>query len=347
MTKRNFFPKRWWTRLNLVALVIVAGPYVFSRVMSPVRCVSVHTSTDTNAVSTLVGPLRIACYNIAHGRGTALTNWTGGNEAARLARLDQIADSLREMDADIVILNEVDFDSSWSGSVNQARYLAEHAGYQHRVEQRNLDFRVLVWKWRFGNAILSKYPIVNSEVLEFPGYSIAESIMAGKKRAVMGDIDLGDQTVRVVGVHLSHRSESVRVGSVLEIAKAARASELPVMVAGDMNSTPSGFPGSGEDQSGRNAIDVLDACEYFRRFPMNPPNGTAELTFHSTDPTSIIDWIMIPSDWQFQSYDVNESQLSDHRPVVAEVQQVFLRVARNNIRDNNWHRNGSPVPKNR
>ena len=95
----------------------------------------------------------------------ATSNWQGGTLKERETRLTQIADLLRDLDADIVVLNEVDFDSSWSSSTNQARYLAKQAGYPYWAEQRNLDFRILIWKWRFGNAVLSKYPIIEAGVV--------------------------------------------------------------------------------------------------------------------------------------------------------------------------------------
>ncbi len=41
--------------------------------------------------------LRVACYNIAHGRGVAVSNWDGGDRAERIARLDQIAELLRRL----------------------------------------------------------------------------------------------------------------------------------------------------------------------------------------------------------------------------------------------------------
>jgi endonuclease/exonuclease/phosphatase family metal-dependent hydrolase len=263
--------------------------------------------------------LRLACYNIAHGRGLAESNWQGGSRAERTTRLDQIAQLLRNLNADIVVLNEVDFDSTWSHSINQAQYLAELAEYAHWTEQRNLDFRLLAWKWRFGNAVLSKYPIVEASVVDLPAYSTWEPILAGKKRGVVCDIQVGDQRVRIIGAHLSHRSESVRVASAALLGEIAAERRLPTFVAGDLNSTPPGFPESDRAPDGGNAIGALDRSRLFRRSPQNQPVGDHDLTYHSADPRSVIDWILIPSDWHFLRYGVERSQLSDHRPVYADV----------------------------
>lgn len=311
--------KRRWLGVGLLILTILLCPYAFSRVISPWRQVTLHSIAIDEPQESPVTELGLACYNIAHGRGLATSNWEGGDRAERLARLDQIAELLKQMDADVVVLNEVDFDSSWSYSVNQAGYLAERAGYAYWAEERNLDFRFLAWKWRFGNAILSRYPIANAEVVDLPSYETWETVLAGKKRGVMCDIDLGDQTIRIIGAHLSHRSEALRVKSALLLASIASEGRLPTVVAGDLNSTAPGFPKCSTDPNGSNAIETLDSSGYFQRLPLIPPETPEELTFRSSNPSSIIDWVLIPPDWQFLQYSVELSELSDHRPICATV----------------------------
>ena len=308
-------------RIALVLIAICVVPFAASRLASPWRCVSIHT-TDRLPEPQDATPgqqLRVASYNIAHGRGLVDSNWDGGSSVERLRRLDEIADLLREMDADIVILNEVDFESSWSHSVNQARYLAEHAGYPYWVEQRNYDFRILTWTWRFGNAVLSRHPVSEADVIPLPGFAAWETILAGKKRGVDCEITVRGQPVRVIGAHLSHRSESLRVNSARVLSEIVSSSRIPVIVAGDMNSTPSGFPRSITTTGGANAMDTLDACGWFRRSPAQVTNDEVGFTFHSARPRSIIDWILIPRRWDFLRYEVLASGLSDHRPIIADV----------------------------
>jgi endonuclease/exonuclease/phosphatase family metal-dependent hydrolase len=85
--------------------------------------------------------LRIATYNIAHGRGLAESNWDGGSPADHEARLQAIAAELRAWPVDVVVLEEVDFDASWSHRVNQAEVLARAAGFPYWIEQSNYDLR--------------------------------------------------------------------------------------------------------------------------------------------------------------------------------------------------------------
>jgi len=308
--------------MRLVAILLLAVavlPYGVSRVASSWRGLSVHSIAGLLDNSSDDTGLKIACYNIAHGRGLATSNWQGGTDKQRKTRLDEIADLLRDIDADVVVLNEVDFDSSWSASTNQAAYLAQRAGYAYRAEQRNLDFRVLTWKWRFGNAVLSRYPIVQASVVDLPSFSAVETLLAGKKRGVVCTIDVNGRNVRVVGAHLSHRSEAIRARSAKEIIRIAGSDDVPTMVAGDLNSSPSGFPHSRKDADEGNALDVLDASSLFQRRPEHGPVADADLTFHSAQPRSIIDWILVPRDCQVIDYRVIPSTLSDHRPVVAHL----------------------------
>jgi endonuclease/exonuclease/phosphatase family metal-dependent hydrolase len=242
-------------------------------------------------------------------------------------RLRQIADLLGDIDADIVVLNEVDFDSSWSSSTNQARYLAKHAGYPYWAEQRDLDLRVLTWKWRFGNAILSRYPIIHAGVVNLPGFSTFETFLAGKQRAINCTVDVNGDKVRILAVHLCYRSEAIRARSAGVIAGIASSGTVATIVAGDFNSTPTGFPGSESDAAWGNAMDVLDASALFQRQPEQPSGRPAESTYHSTRPRSTIDWILAPRNCRIVKYRVESSTLSDHRPVVAELSLELVNEA--------------------
>ena len=203
--------------------------------------------------------------------------------------------------------------------MNQAEYLAEAAGYTHWVEQRNIDVRLLHWKFRFGNALLSKHPIDRVELVPLPGYATWETWLAGKKNAMACDVRVREHTVRIIGTHLESRTgEPVRVRSGM-ISDAIRKSDRPVFVLGDLNSTPPGFPYAATDQDGDNAIAVLDATGYLQRHAQLDRITERDLTYPSIEPRSIIDWILVPHGFQILEYAPIDTQLSDHRPVIAVV----------------------------
>ncbi len=303
--------------VSLVLLLLLA-PSLVNRAASPWRRLSVQTEAGINDLPSTNGVLRIACFNIAHGRGTADSNWDGGSADQRRDRLRKIAETLIDLDADVVILNEVDFDSSWSHSVNQAEFLAEKAGYRYRAEQRNIDARLLAWKWKFGNAILSRVPIENARVVPFPGYSSWETMFAGKKRGLCCDLRVGKERVCVVASHLCHRSENVRARSAIAICDSVQQSSFATILAGDMNSSPPGFPHSLSDANGRNAMAIYDESGLFRR-STNSESSIDSMTFPAHAPTRVIDWILIPKHWRYRSYQTVPTDLSDHRAVVADI----------------------------
>lgn len=308
--------RRFFIVAGFIAL-LVFGPYIVSRIRSPGRLVRVYGDSEHSAAADAQpGMLRIVTYNIAHGRGAIDDNWQESN-AAKRDRINQIAQFLAKTDADVVVLNEVDFDSTWSGHQNQAAAIATEVGFAYRVEQRNLDFRFLYGSWKFGNAILSKYPIIEAKVVDLPPHAGWEDWLVGHKRGVVATLQLPEeQRVRVLAVHLEHRREINRVRGAKAIVDVAKSSEVPLIVAGDLNSTPPGFPDARTTADGENAMEILQEPGLFQWRPLADPTPS-DMTYSSTNPTQIIDWILIPSNATFVAYEVLAGDLSDHRAVSA------------------------------
>lgn len=307
-----------WTALA------TAGCYIISRATSPLNEIRLYTSDLAGAAESTWGPsqLRVGAYNIAHGRGTARSNFRGGDRAVRAARLKDIARLLREAELDLVVLNEVDFDSSWSGNVNQAEVIAHEAGFPYRLEQRNVDATLPLFRMRFGNALLSKFPITEVRPLVYPGFSWKETLLVGKKRGAVCTVELPwGRSVRILAVHLEHRNEPVRVASAEVIQRQRRWGGPPLIAAGDFNSTRLGFPHVNTDSSGRSAMSFLLEGGGFTTLPKDPPSRS-QLTYSSTGPRSVIDWILVSKPWKLTSIDVLSSKLSDHRPVVGTIEMT-------------------------
>ncbi len=322
MTKRTRY--RRLRRVALVALIfigVIVGWYAVNRIVSPLTAVRVRElPLAVERPARPPGRLRIGCYNIAHGRGLARSNWRMGSTESVLERLRQIAALLREHDLDIVVLNEVDFDSAWSGHENQAEHIARAAGYPHRAEQRNIDVSFPFFSLRFGNAVLSRHPIRDARLIDYPSVSTKETIFAGRKNGLLCTIQLpGDRLVRVLAVHLDHRPEWVRVGSAKVIVDLRKESDVPLIAAGDFNSTRIGFPHATLDRDGRTAISWLLHTGAYQTLPADGPRPD-DLTFPSVASRSVIDWILVPPAWTIRSKAVIPGTLSDHKLVVMEVE---------------------------
>ncbi len=313
----------------MVGCLIVLGCIVIwfavVRLISPWTVVKTMTLQLANAEhrNSPFPPLRVGCYNIAHGRGGryGATDWEGGNKAEKIERLKQIAQLLKNHQLDVVVLNEVDFASIWSGHVDQAHVIAEEAGYPYIVEQRNLDMAVPFVSIRFGNAILSKYPVSGTTFLDYPNPSeFVELFSGGYKEGVAAVIDLPDSSqIQVVAVHLCVSSEAIRVASARMMLDLQQQSTIPTIALGDFNSTARGYRVFQEDADGNNAIDLLAASPQFTTLPQGLPLDPKHLTFPSEKPDRIIDWIFTSPPWQIQNKEVLTSDLSDHLPVIAEL----------------------------
>lgn len=310
--------RRWFAA---VVVLLVLGPYLTSRALSPTRRVRVISSageTGDPPQPSAEATVRVAAYNIAHGRGPIDDNWAEAGEA-KPARVERIAAFLKGLRADVVVLNEVDFNSTWSGHHNQAAAIAEAAGYPYRVEQRNLDFRLLYGSWKFGNAILSRFPIERAELVDFPAWRTWEDWLAGHKRGVVATLRIDDKRVfRLLAVHLESRDEAARVASARRIIELAGASSTPLVAAGDFNSTPAPGLAWNRTAGGENAMRILTASTAFHGLPRRADDPQA-LSYPSGAPERAIDWILIPQDWSYVEHRAISADLSDHRPVVATI----------------------------
>ncbi len=304
-------------------LVLILGWFTLNRALAPSRAVRV---IELPAGEVKGDPtrqtLRIIAYNIAHGRGTGDSNWT--DAATRHNHLDAIADFLKAQDADVVVLNEVDYSAVWSGHENQAERIARAAGYRYRAEQRNIDSAVPFAALRFGNAILSRYPIVEAYVIDLPGYAALETMLAGKKRAAACVIETeqGDR-FRVVGAHLETRGdESFRVNSAKAILAGLKPPDMPTVIAGDLNSTLPGLPGARVTSDGTTGTSTLRDVAGYVASPTAPAGDQSHVyapTFPSWEPERTIDWVWVKRPFLIESVHVPDSDLSDHLPVVVDI----------------------------
>ena len=301
---------------GLIAVVAVtAAWYLLSRALSPGRAVRLCEG-ESGSRSEFSGRLRIGAYNIAHGRGTGKSNWAP-DSPQRLAAIGRL---LAGEELDLVVLNEVDFDSVWSGRVDMAGVIAREAGFPYWIEQRNVDAALPGATFRFGNAVLSRFPLSEPVRIDLPGYSWTEGLFAGRKRALSCLVGLGGgRSVRLVAVHLEHRSERVRLLGAKRLARVAAESTVPVVLAGDLNSTPVGFPAAQPDEGGRTAVSHLLSTGIWRTLPEKEPSGK-DFTFPSGDPRMVIDWVLVPAEWRVISKKVTGGDLSDHLAVVMEVE---------------------------
>ena len=159
--------------------------------------------------------LKVLCYNIHHGEGV-----DGKVDLIRQAEV------IKSCSPDLVALQEVDDKTERTGRIDQTAILAELTGLNGRFVHQ-LDFE----GGRYGQAILSKFPISEVTLHWLPGMPDRERRIAG---AVV--VQVNDLKLTFVTTHLHHNNESFRQQQSLQLnqvfAKHAETLGLPMILAG-------------------------------------------------------------------------------------------------------------------
>lgn len=145
-------------------------------------------------------------------------------------RARAIERGLREADADVIALQEV-----WEeAGRSQAAELGETLGL-HVVSAADLEIDGV----RFGNAVLSRWPIASHAVRRLPHLEVPDE----RRLALRADIDGPRGAFQVYCTHLNWRFDQshVRQAQVREIAEFVRSAperSFPPILCGDLNATP-------------------------------------------------------------------------------------------------------------
>ncbi|TET34493.1 MAG: hypothetical protein E3J69_06185 [Anaerolineales bacterium] len=227
-------------------------------------------------------PIKVMSYNVHAGFGFA-----------GLQDLEAIAQVIEDSGADIVALQEVSRVRLMDGSADMSTWLSQR-----------LDMPILfrgteepIW----GNAILSRYPVLESGWGELP---LAGTLI--KRGYLWARIDVGGpQPLLVIATHLHHLAPD----------SLARQAQIPVLLRfwdgqdyslllGDLNAQPDWVEMKLIADAG-----LLDSWS---------EAGVGQgFTFSAGDPYQRIDWIWHSDDLVAVEAQVIQTQASDHLPVVA------------------------------
>jgi endonuclease/exonuclease/phosphatase family metal-dependent hydrolase len=250
--------------------------------------------------------LRLVTFNIAHGRGLTPIQGLTSSRKLRL-NLRRIAALLGELKADLVALQEIDECSVWAGSFDHLDYLRTHAGFPHAAFGINNRRSGLV-NLCYGNAILSRFPITETETIVFGKRRM------GEKGFLFAEIDVGGKVVPIVNLHLHFSSRQKRLLQLDLLVTWLRGKErergagwaVHPIVCGDFNT-----PETGDDATASLFSHLHDYGDYCLHPLMGP-------TFPSPLPSRALDFVFVPPGCKVVRSEVVRSFLSDHRPVMVE-----------------------------
>lgn len=225
----------------------------------------------------------ILSYNIHHGADKNEVN-----------TLDSMAAFIRQSGAGIVCLQEVDSVCKRSGLADQTAVLAKAAG------MKGVFARHFPWEeGAYGISILSKYEIINTTVYRLP---IDSSAQHKTVAFLTADIRITDsQVITVAVVHMDYRSQASRIRQAGEMIRLLSNSPYPVILAGDMNGSPT-------------APEIGVLTKYLREEATDPL-----YTFPAEVPSRKIDYILLDKGIRPVEYKTEAILYSDHLPLLRKV----------------------------
>ncbi len=240
-------------------------------------------------------PLRLLSFNMQAGTSTRqfrdyLTqSWRQVlPNRQRMRALEQLA---QELDGyDLVAIQEADAGSLRSGFLNQTQYLAEKAGYAYCTWQSNRRVGSVA---HVSNGLLSRHEPVRVEDHKLPGRIPGR----GALLAVYGE---GEQSLAICVVHLSlgKRSRQQQFDYLAEIL----ADHPNRVLMGDTNCP----------------FDSPEMLRFLSRAELAEPRELLP-TYPAWAPDRAIDHILVSYHIPVLDYQVLPMQLSDHLPVVMEI----------------------------
>lgn len=300
--------------------------------------------------------LTIVTWNIAWGYG-----WGSEGSGGHLApdhftrSIEAMAAFLRSVNADIVLLQEIDFDSTRSGHIDQLAALSEKTGLAYSARAVSWTAHWVpfpYWPPRnhfgamsSGGAILSRYPITDNEVtlLEKPAKNPFWYNLFYLFRYVQrAEVAYGGETIAIYNAHLEAFDLANRELQATELAERIRKEGATyTFLGGDFNSVPpeatvrSGYPDEPETNHERDAtIATLRSAGLHDTMPdtLGTNSGGAQsagaqdneeatyFTFPSHAPNRKLDYLLVSPAFDVMSARVGHEagKVSDHLPLVIE-----------------------------
>ena len=249
-----------------------------------VVCLSVSTLGAQN-----VDTLNIMTYNLRFGE---------------LASMEDMAAFINEVKPDIVALQECDWKTkreraplqNGKAFVNELAYFTEMFGLYGKA----IDYK----EGYYGIGILSKYPVVRSERIFLPNPKPETE----QRVMLVADIELPDKMILTfICIHLEVLSLKAREEQVQFINEWIKNAKNPVILAGDLNATPT-------------EKEIENGFSDWREM-----TGT-ECTFSTSDPRIKIDYIFGYPENNMEMISTKthtECMLSDHFPVSSVISIIF------------------------
>ena len=264
--------------------------------------------------------LNVMTYNIASGRYYRNDADFTPNGSTRVVDLSKCADVIREIDPDFCGINEINhYKDEYVKTcipvgtpADQTPFLAEYTGLQHFFFCTAFQFD----RGDYGNALISKYPILEAEVIPIPDPEIKDDFGYYETRGILKaklDIAGGVTLLQVhVGLNISENQNAVTT-----LCNIIDLTEGPVVLMGDFNMRPDNF------LLDRIRARLQDICPtepgYHHTFPSWPQDAQVPEQLRKYRCCKI-DYIFASHHFRQLDCRVHQVRVSDHMPLIATLE---------------------------
>lgn len=235
--------------------------------------------------------MRVATYNIHHGAGED-----------DVFDLDRLAAAITRFSPDLIGLQEVDrYFGDRSGNLDTLNLVTDalelHAAYGPALVLEEGSGTAA-----YGNAVLSRWPVTGSEVVQLPGRDGLET-----RSLLVSTVDTGGSRgeITFACTHFSFEEEEARAAQMSAAAAVLDQCAAPVILVGDFNTSP-GTP------------ELAPLLATFTDCWAAVGEGPG-LTCPALQPEARIDFVLAGAGVVPVSAVVPDTDASDHRPVVVDL----------------------------
>ncbi|MFL5785948.1 MAG: endonuclease/exonuclease/phosphatase family protein [Bacteriovoracaceae bacterium] len=317
-------------------------PWSLSPHKSEAPVIVVEPKVDIETLEESPSVIKVLTWNLGflYGKGSEGPGYLPRTKEFYEERLQGLVNQIREWSPDIICFQEIDFDSHRSGGINQAEYVAIHAGYPFLAEGVSWEANYIPFPYwppsrnfghmRSGGAILSRFPIKSHEleVLEKPKsnpwwYNLFYLHRFFQKVV----IDIGGKDYTFINLHLEAFDKEDRAGQAKLLVQRLKNEHID-FAAGDYNMVPDSaakkrkFPESEDDYDNDQTFGVMKNSGLDEVIPEEIYGKDEQrfFTFPAWAPNRRLDYIFFKKGLKMMRAEVLPSALSDHLPLRASFQ---------------------------
>lgn len=328
--------------VSIIVILILWASYPWSLGESVLKSEIIHLEPE-EMVNNEEFPavIKILTWNLGYlyGKGSEGPGYNFKEKDFFEERQKKLIQEIKEWEPDIICLQEVDFESSRTHDLNQARILAIKAGYPYVAEAISWEANYIPFPYwpiqnnfgrmKSGGAILSKYPLSNHENVLFAKPRSQPwwyNLFYLHRYIQKVTVDFGDKKISIINLHLEAFDKVDRKTQIDKLVTEITTHKIDI-VAGDFNMLPSV---ASKRSRFFNDDDYENDLSYEGMLKANlgevVPNDiyiqdeSRFFTFPSWKPDRRLDYIWYQTGLKMMKAEVLPSALSDHLPIKASFQ---------------------------